>query len=42
VIVRWIHGEQRRDLQSNAINPFASFGGLLHGLAMPITKPQLV
>ena len=31
MIVHWIDGEQRRDLQSNAIEPFASFGKLLHG-----------
>ena len=31
VIDDWIDSEQRRDLQSNSIDPFASISKLLHG-----------
>jgi hypothetical protein len=31
VVDDWIDGEQRRDLQSNSIDPVASVGKLLHG-----------
>jgi len=31
VIDDWIDSEQRRDLQSNSIDPFASVSKLLHG-----------
>jgi hypothetical protein len=33
----WIASEQRRDLQSNAVDPFACFGKLLHGLGRQAT-----
>jgi hypothetical protein len=31
VVDDWIDGEQRRDLQSNSIDPVASVGKLLNG-----------
>ena len=37
MIDQWIDGEQRRDLQSNAIDPFASFCKLLHGFGRQAT-----
>ena len=37
MIDQWIDGEQRRDIRSNAIDPFASFGKLLHGFGRQAT-----